>query len=193
MSDRVFDGNVGGIGFQNLSFNGYGDTVGMNVRNGNDVIRGYINGYMYFFENFKNVQFSGNGNRGNDVGVFRVMEFLQIVINISENVDNRVINLDKEVVAVFVLESKSSRVFRLVSVVRIQKVQYNVIFFFFLTRKQYRYFQGFRVWRKRKVEEMVVFKKWRLILNYYKFLLILFQAINRKFGKLFRLSLQLVQ
>lgn len=142
MSDRVFDGNVGGIGFQNLSFNGYGDTVGMNVRNGNDVIRGYINGYMYFFENFKSVQFSGNGNRGNDVGVFRVMEFLQIVINISENVDNRVINLDKEVVTVFVIESKLSRVFRLVSVVRIQKVQYNVIFFFFFNEEIVQVFLG---------------------------------------------------
>lgn len=142
MSDRAFDGNVSGVGFQNLSFNGYGDFVGMNVRNGNDVIRGYINGYMYFFENFKSVQFSGNGNRGNDVGVFRVMEFLQIVINISENVDNRVINLDKEVVVVFVIESKSSRVFRLVSVVRIQKVQYNVIFFFFFNEEIVQVFLG---------------------------------------------------
>lgn len=127
MSDRAFEGNVGGTGSQNPSSNGYGDTVGMNVRNGNDVTRGYTNGYMYSSENSKSAQPSGNGNRGMDAGASRAMEFLQTVTNTPENADNRVTNSDKEAAMAPATESKPSRVPRPVSAVRIQKVQYNVI------------------------------------------------------------------
>lgn len=127
MSDRAFEGNVGETGSQNPSSNGYGDTVGMNVRNGNDVTRGYTNGYMYSSENSKSAQPSGNGNRGMDAGASRAMEFLQTVTNTPENADNRVTNSDKEAATAPATESKPSRVPRPVSAVRIQKVQYNVI------------------------------------------------------------------